>query len=316
MNNYTKKARSVAEYTMMRGVTDFSNAAQFNLYEKGYSFLFIITKPAFIQKLAEKDTELENLANAFYNILEFEFKGLDGIDNITADQLEFTDGINTMNAVGKVNMQSAAEISLNFTEKSGTTITKFTDYYLRGIRDPRTQAKTYYGLIANGEMEAGFENEVFNLLYINTDNTMLQVEKAYLFANAWISTSNNSIYQGTRDDITSKADIDITFQCFVLDGPEVDKRANLVLANSMGTGQVHKVATKAGNQNTMEASVTGKETKNPIVIDSSSAGVYSTLRSGSVLDTYIKNLNPGDNSSNNSTGTTGTISSTGTVANA
>lgn len=315
MNNYTKKARSVAEYTMMRGVTDFSNAAQFNLYEKGYSFLFIITKPAFIEKLAEKDTELENLANAFYNILEFEFKGLDGIDNITADQLEFTDGINTMNAVGKVNMQSAAEISLNFTEKSGTTITKFTDYYLRGIRDPRTQAKTYYGLIADGEMEAGFENEVFNLLYINTDNTMLQVEKAYLFANAWISTSNNSIYQGTRDDITSKADIDITFQCFVLDGPEVDKRANLVLANSMGAGQVHNVAIKAGNDNTRDASQDSTASQNPIIIDSSSAGAYSTLKDGSVLDTYIKNMNPSD-SSNNSTGTTGTISSTGAVANA
>ena len=35
-NTYTKRARSVAEYTMMRGVTDFSNASQFNLYEKGY----------------------------------------------------------------------------------------------------------------------------------------------------------------------------------------------------------------------------------------------------------------------------------------
>ena len=115
LNPYTKRARSVAEYTMMRGVTDFSNASQFNLYEKGYQFLFIITKPKFIEELAKRDSDVENLANAFYNILEFEFKGLDGIEDISTETLEWTDGISTMQGIGKVTMQSQAEVSMQFT---------------------------------------------------------------------------------------------------------------------------------------------------------------------------------------------------------
>ena len=314
MNTYTKKARSVAEYTMMRGVTDFSNAAQFNMYEKGYSFLFIITKPKFIEVLASQDDDVKNLANAFYNILQFEFKGLDGIDNITADTLEFTDGISTMNAVGKVNMQSAADITMSFTEKSGTTITKFTDYYIRGIRDPRTQAKTYHGLIRKGILAAGFENEVFNLLYINTDNTMLQVEKAYLLANAWITTSNNNIYQGTKDDITSKADIDLTFQCFILDGPEVDKRANMILASSMGKNDVYNVAHNNTVNNTNVANITTNRGNDDtaIKIDSSDENVYSaistnqttTSTTANALQDYADSLNNSNANNNTSNPTT------------
>ena len=284
-NTYTKRARSVAEYTMMRGVTDFSNASQFNLYEKGYSFLFIVTKPKFIEVLAEEDSNVRNLANAFYNILQYEFKGLDGLDNITTDTLEFTDGISTMNAIGKVNMQSQAEITMNFTEKSGTTITKFTDYYLRGIRAPRTQAKTYHGLIKSGKLAAGFENEVFNLLYINTDNTMLTVEKAYLLANAWITTSNNNIYQGTKDDIAQKADIDGTFNCFVLDGPEVDKRANMVLAKAMGVDDVYNVANKINNTDIADVTRGLGSAKDYIKLDDGDANAYSTIQTDNTATT-------------------------------
>ena len=45
---YSKKPNSVAEYTKMRGVTDFSNAAQFNVYESGYAFLVIISRPNYL----------------------------------------------------------------------------------------------------------------------------------------------------------------------------------------------------------------------------------------------------------------------------
>lgn len=229
MKYYTKKARSIQEYSMMRGVTDFSNAAQFNLFESGYSHLCVITKPAFLETLAKKDKSVERLLETFCYILEYEFKGLDGIEDITADSLEVTDGISTLNVVGKVNKQSASEISMNFTEKSGSVITNFLRYYLEGIKDPRTQAKTYHGLIKKGTMAAGFENEVFNLLYIVTDNTMLGLEKAYLLCNAWPTKVPTSIYNSEKGSIEKK-DIDLSWQCFVIDGPEVDQRALKCLA--------------------------------------------------------------------------------------
>ena len=239
MVRYTKKAYSTANFACMRGVTDFTNAAQFNLYEGGYSHLFVISMPKYIKKLYDEDKDVKAMAETFKYILEYEFKGLDGIDDISTDNLEVTDGISTMNVIGKVTKQSAAEVTMSFTEKSGSAITNFIRYYLEGIKDPRTQAKTYHGLIKQGKLYGGFENEVFTLLYIVTDNTMLQLEKAYLLCNAWPTSAKTSIYNTTKGEIDKK-DIDVTFQCFVLDGPEVDKRALQVLAYSNEQNAVDK----------------------------------------------------------------------------
>lgn len=229
MVRYTKKAYSTANFACMRGVTDFTNAAQFNLYESGYAHLYVISMPKWITIMGQKDTDVKKMADTFKYILEYEFKGLDGIDDISTDKLEVTDGISTMNVIGKVTKQSATEVTMSFTEKSGSAITNFIRYYLEGIKDPRTQAKTYHGLIKNGEIYGGFENEVFTLLYVVLDNTMLQLEKAYLLCNAWPTTARTNIYNSTKGEIDKK-DIDVVFECFVLDGPDVDKRAVDILS--------------------------------------------------------------------------------------
>lgn len=226
---YKKKPFSTASYTMMRGTIDFSNPAQFNMYESGYQFLTVVSRPRYIEMLADTDTEVANSLKLFCWILENEFKGLSGIDNITIDPLEFTDNISTINTIGKVNMQSATEISMSFTERSGGAMTSFIEYYLKGLKDPRTQLKTYHGLIKDGKLAAGFENEVFNLLYIVTDNTGLGLEKAFLFACAQPTTAQLDIYNGEKGTIEKK-DIDVPFQCFLIDGDEVDKRAVKMLA--------------------------------------------------------------------------------------
>ncbi|MDD3121914.1 MAG: hypothetical protein PHC62_00195 [Candidatus Izemoplasmatales bacterium] len=239
---YTKKPNNYAEYTRMRGVTDFSNAKQFNIYESGYAFLVIISKPAFMEKLAVKGGsggDVERLLNAFCHILENEFRGLEGIEDITAENITFTDGISEMNSIGKVVQQSGDEVSMTFTEKSGSIITRFIEYYLKGIKDPRTQAKTYHGLIADGDMSAGFENEVFNMMYIVTDSTMLSLEKAYLLCNAWPTKATTSIYNTTKGDIGNK-EIDVSFQCFIIDNEEVNKRANQLLAYITGNATSNK----------------------------------------------------------------------------
>lgn len=263
MKMYTKRARSVGEYARMRGVTDFTNAAQFNLYEKGYSHLFVISRPEYLEKIAETDPEVSNMLRVFTYILEYEFKGLDGIEDISVDSLEVTDGISTMNVVGKVNKQSASEVSMTFTEKSGSVITNFLKYYLEGIKDPRTQAKTYHGLIKYGLMSGGFEKEVFNLLYVVTDNTMLSIEKSYLLCNAWPTKAQTSIYNSERGSI-EKADIEVSWQCFVVDGPEVDARALDVLAFVNEKEAVSKVYDKQIDEARIDGITKHTITKNQI----------------------------------------------------
>lgn len=234
---YTKKATSVAEYSKMRGVTDFTNAAQFNLYEKGYQMLFVLAIPNYLEELRTRVAGLDDMLSAFVNIIENEFKGASGFDDITTEELEITDNISTLNVIGKVVKQSNAEITTSYTEKSSSIITNTIKYYLEGIRDPRTQAKTYHGLIKNGILAPGFENEVFTLLYVVTDNTCLMLEKAYLMCNAYPTSAKTSIYEGEKGQI-EKVDIDINWKCFLIDGDEVDKRAIQLLVKNNEEGAV------------------------------------------------------------------------------
>lgn len=312
MNRYTKHARSVADLTMMRGVTDFTNAAQFNLYESGYAHLIVISRPRYLEECATRynDTYLEQMLDTFCYILEYEFKGLSGIDDETVDTLEVSDGISTMNVIGKVNKQSAAEISMTFTEKSGSLITNFISYYLDGIKDPRTQAKTYHGLIKDGYLASGFEYEVFNLLYIVMDNTMLQVEKAYLLCNAWPSKAQYSIYETEKGSIDKK-DIDIPWQCFIIDGEPVDKKAVDVLAminepnavenaiktnNGSGKGTGNEI--KITNKRIRNAIINGKSTDRTTKLDYNTFDYTATKDKTSLIAKYVDNNGQIQSSSN------------------
>lgn len=259
---YTKKPTSVAQYSMMRGVTDFTNAAQLNMFEKGHGMIIVIDRPVFIEKIIEKykSKEVEDLLNNFCNILEYEFRGLDGIDDIQAEDLEYTDGISQIAGVGKVTEQSNSDITMRFTEKSGSTITKFIKFYLDGVRDSRTQVKHYHGLIADGHLSLGFENEVFNMLYLVTDASGLSLEAAYLLANAWPNKANTNIYNIEKGSI-EPAEIDVTFKCFVLRSKEIDRRAVTVLAHINEADAVkHAAEGRYGVNNNDIAAEAGKAT--------------------------------------------------------
>ena len=236
-NDYTKKPMTAAQYSMMRGVTDFTNAEQLNMYESGHGMIVIINKPKFMEMLAEEDPDVKNLLDNFCNILEYEFKSLDGIEDISAEDLVFSDGISELAGVGKVNEQSNSEITMRFTEKSGSVITKFIKYYLNGVRDSRTQTKHYHGLIKEGKLALGFENEVFNFLYLVTDASGLSLEAAYLLTNAWPNAARTNIYNHDKSTIESK-EIDVTFKCFVLQNAEINKRAVKMLAHISESGAV------------------------------------------------------------------------------
>lgn len=229
-----KQARPIS--TMLRGVPDFSNIAQFNQYETGYQFVIVCAIPSFIAKLAEKGAQLSDgtpvstLVNNFVIAIEQESRGMSGFEDMTAETMEITDGISTLNVINKITAQSASTFTMQFFEKSGTPIIKFLDYYLRGIKDPRTQAKTYNGALDNGWIRTpGLEKEVFTLMYINTDNTMKRIEKAYLIVNAQPNKSEKSAYEATKGDIANK-EISVEFNGFPIEGKQVDDLAVKMLS--------------------------------------------------------------------------------------
>lgn len=225
-----KQPTDLTSYNLMYGTTDFGDLKQFNMYEGGYAALFVIKIPKFMEELAKKNDQYKNIVNTYKHILEREFKSLDGLGDITTDSLEINDGVTTVNVIGKVNLEGSREFTMRYQEKSGSVITRFHELYLRGIRDPRgSQVKHYHGLIADGTIpEPGFDKETFTFLYINTDNTMRKIEKAYLIVAAWLTDAKTNIYNYDKGDIAFK-DVDVTFNGFPITSNEIDALAQKYL---------------------------------------------------------------------------------------
>ena len=260
LNAYVKKPKNLTEYTAFRGVTDFTQIGQFSQFETGYSFLSVISMPKFIMKLADQDEQfVKPLVNGFKHILEYEFKSLDGLPDMSIDNSTIDNGVQQINMINKVTEDSAITVSMPYYEKTGSPITKFSEYYLTGIKDKRSQAKTYHGLIANGLMDAGYENEVFTLLYYVTDNTYLELEKAVLLTNCQLTKCEN-IYNSSRGDIANK-ELSLEFQCFPITGMMVDKAAKSMLETITGVKVTNRVS---GTSRSVD-----KTNKNAAVLDSS-----------------------------------------------
>ena len=244
INPYSIKPKNLTQYTALRGVVDFSQIGQFDQFETGYSFLSVLKIPKFLEILAEQDTGVAQMVNSFKHMLQYEFRGLSGLPDIQGDTFEITDGSNTQRLINNVTRETSVTLSSPYFERSGSLITKFAEYYLTGIKDPMSKAKTYHGLIKNNLLEPSLENEVFTFMYYVTDNTMLRLEKAYLLANVQLTKAETSMYDTAKGDIANK-DLSIEWNCFPITGYEVDKAAKVLLQDINGVSVT--VNDSAGN---------------------------------------------------------------------
>ena len=226
----THSVRDLTKYMLMRGVTDFGNLEQYNLFESGYSFLVVMDIPVFLKKLASVNSEYAKIINTYVHILEYEFRGLEGLEGMTAEYGQLTNGINEINIINKVNKQSASTFQMTYQEKLGSTITKAHELFLTGIKDPRTEVKTYHGLIEDGTLEAGYENEIFKFMYIVTDNTLFNIEKAVYIASAQPTNVQFDIYNSQKGTYEFK-DINVEFNGFPIMSNDVTAKASEFLAN-------------------------------------------------------------------------------------
>ena len=237
----TKNFKDVTKYKLMRGVPDFGSLVQFNPYETGYACFIICQMPKFIEKLASENPYYSSLMYNWMHIIEYEFKSFEGLDDLSAETIQLGDELNSLNVISKVNMQSSAEFSLTYDEKSGSPLTKFARLYLTGLKDPRTQVKSYHGLIHSNKMDPGFENEVFTFMFITTDNTMREVESAYLLLACQLNSAETSMYNYTKGTIEKK-DITVKFSGYPVQSAYVDMVARdfmkCLLSTDSGARQI------------------------------------------------------------------------------
>lgn len=220
--------KDLSKYTLMRGVTDFADLSSYNLYESGYSFLVLVQVPDFMKQLADRNTETKKMWDTYLHILEYDFRGLNGIDNMNSETGELTNGINNIEIINKVTKPSASTFTMRYFERLGSVITRVHELYLRCIKDPTTQVKTYGGLIQDGTMEAGFEKEVFSFLYLVTDNTLMNLEKCFYIVAAQPTGAMWDIYNSEKGQIEFK-EIDVEFRGYPITSQKINERGKAIL---------------------------------------------------------------------------------------
>lgn len=231
-----KTIRDISGYTLMRGTTDWSNLRQFDMYEKGYPFLVVVGIPAFLQEMCkDQNSEVAKLIKNYVHILEYEFRGLDsGLENLGTDNQEINSGNQSMQVITKTTGLTGGTFSMRYTERSGAPITRLHELYLRSVRDPASGFKHYNGLIGDATSsyadtsKAGFDQECFTFLYMHTDNTGLNLERAALIVGAQPTTAELSIYNGEKGN-PEFAEVSAEFNGFPIMGSAVNKRAKEIL---------------------------------------------------------------------------------------
>lgn len=221
-----KAPRNVTKYMLSRGVADYSALEQWDNFETGYAFLFVLEIPDFLDRLAEdNDTDYAELIRMYRHILEYDFKNLDGIEDITTQTNDLQDGINTLPVITQVVEQSGTSFSMRYYERSGSIITKVNELFLRGVKDPRTQVKRYNGLLKPGTTYVpGYDKETFSFLYFVTDNTCLNIEKAYLLVSCQPTNAETTMYNYEKGNIQWR-ELNYTFNGYPITGPGVTKKA-------------------------------------------------------------------------------------------
>ena len=240
----TLSPNPVTSYTLFRGVTDYTNLAQFDLYETGYSFLVLLQIPYFMERLQEQNDDYDSLITNYRHIIEYEFRGAQGIEDITGETSPLQNGITGLNILTKVTEQGGSSFSMNYFERSGSVITKTHELFLRGVKDPKTQVKRYNGLLQSpltnrnkaisnmqyetanvgGMNDKGYQYEIYNFLLMITDNSALNIEKAYILASCQPALANTSIYNVTRGEIQF-SEMAVQFNGIPLPGRVVSKKA-------------------------------------------------------------------------------------------
>lgn len=278
--NYIKLPRNVTEYTLMKGVTDFSNLKQFDLFETGYSFITVVSVPKFMEILGQQDARVKNLQDGVTHIIEGEFKGLSGMPDISANAGSISNGNNEMQLINNVTMDTSIQVDMSFYERSGSLLTNYLTYYLTGIKDPNTKAKTYHGLIENGIItDPGSDYETFTFLYYVTDNTCRKIEKAFLLANAQpTSAPLGNMYNSTKGSIDFQ-EISINFNCFPIMGDTVNKYAAMLLQNDLSTNTNRRLVL---DSNEYRYDVYGSKVENN--------GMISNIVTNQTLANTVKNL--------------------------
>lgn len=189
-NNADFMVTNEKDYSKFRyflsGVDDtYQNLGSFTPYIRGYSRIFVYRLPVFMDKY------FTDLTARFKSYLETGYRSINGIQDITAEFVDFTGGFSNQKfSVMSTSNDDMDSVTISVYEQAGSPVREFLTTWLTGIRDPRSGVAHYHGHVynpanpdASDVLEYSEKNHSMELIYFTTDPTAHRIEYACLLAH-------------------------------------------------------------------------------------------------------------------------------------
>lgn len=223
--------KDLTKYSLFLGGLNVKAKAleQYDPLKTGYSRIFFVQMPKFM------DSILPMATKNFKHMLEYGFKSIDGLQNLTMEYEQITGGYAGRTfEIPTILKDETNAITVKVQEMSGSPIREYIEMWLTGISDPQTGLCHYHGALdydsvtGNAAMEAIQANQVAEAIYVSTDHTGRNIEFACLLSNMIpkvVKRDQFNYESGTHNAV----EYDIEFTCTQYTSPDVNKVAELLL---------------------------------------------------------------------------------------
>ena len=230
-SNINNNNKDLTKYSLFLGGLNVKAKAleQYNPLKTGYTRIFVVQMPKFMNRI------LPLASKNFKHMLEYGFKTIEGIQNLTMEYEAITGGYAGRSfEIPTILKDETNAITIKVQEMSGSPVREYIEMWLSGISDPHTGLCHYHGALdkdsatGNAGMEAIQANQVAEMIYVSTDNTGREIEFACLLSNMIPKVVKRDHYNyesGTH----SAVEYDIEFTCTMYTSPDVNEVAKLLL---------------------------------------------------------------------------------------
>lgn len=230
-SNIKNNNKDLTKYSLFLGGLNVKAKAleQYNPLKTGYTRIFVVQMPKFM------NTILPIASKNFKHMIEYGFKSIDGIQNLTMEYEAITGGYAGRSfEIPTILKDETNAITIKLQEMSGSPVREYIEMWLSGISDPHTGLCHYHGALekdlatGNAGMEAIQANQVAEMIYVSTDNTGREIEFACLLSNMIPKVVKRDHYNyesGTHNAV----EYDVEFTCTMYTSPDVNEVAKLLL---------------------------------------------------------------------------------------
>lgn len=224
-----KVNNSYNDADLFRGILklDNGNIAQYDPKVGGYAVFFWTKLPPFMV-LADNE-----LATRFKNLTEKGHTSFDGINDLSVATEDITGGIagNSFKVVSNAKDEFDT-FTIKVYELQGSPIREAVEFWLTGVRDPKSGFAHYHGVLS--KVEGGYcaQNHTAELIYIETDPTGLQAEYACLICNIMPTKVPKAHLNYTHGD-HPVAQLDLEFTGVKYESTQINELAAKILKTHM-----------------------------------------------------------------------------------